>query len=72
MLNWDNLRIDNNTPDNIFKMFAVVLNRRKDKKKKEPKGSAKDGSYCPKKKAGQSWSYIKGTKEDEDDREDVA
>lgn len=35
---------------------------------KEPKGNAKDGSYCPKNKFGQSWAYTKETnKEEEED-----
>ena len=42
------------------------------RKTKEPKGRAEDGSYCPKEKAGQSWSYTKDRVEKENDREDVA
>ena len=72
MLDWGHLKINNNTPDDVFKMFAKVLNSRKDKKSKESKGRAEEGSYCQKKKAGQSWAHIKDTKEDKDDREDVA
>ena len=29
------------------------------RKQKEPKGKAEEGSYCPKKKAGQSWAHTK-------------
>ena len=59
----------------IFRMFNKVLHDRHDRRKKkakEPKGRAEDGSYCPKKKPGQSWSYIKDNVEKDNDREDVA
>lgn len=40
------------------------------RKIKEPKGRAEDGSYCPKKKFGQSWAYTKDNIERENDKED--
>ena len=46
--------------------FAIVykaLCKRKLPKEKEPKGNAKDGEYCQKKKAGQSWAHIDKSKE---------
>lgn len=54
--------------------FIAKMKERKktNRKTKEPKGKAEDGSYCPKKKAGQSWSYTKDRVEKENDREDVA
>lgn len=72
MIDFSNITIGENTNLKIFKMFLNSIMKRKEKKQKEPKGKAEDGSYCPKKKAGQSWSYTKDRVEKENDREDVA
>lgn len=55
-------------------LFVAKMKERKksNRKIKEPKGKAEDGSYCPKSKFGQSWAYTKEKVEKEDDREDVA
>lgn len=72
MIDFSNITYGENTNRKIFKMFVNAIMKRKEKKQKEPKGKAEDGSYCPKKKAGQSWSYTKDRVEKENDREDVA
>lgn len=53
----------------LGEMFFVakMKERKKTKHGKEPKGKAEDGSYCPKKKAGQSWAYTKDNTEKEED-----
>ena len=72
MIDFSNITYGENTNRKIFKMFVNAITKRKERKPKEPKGKAEDGSYCPKKKAGQSWSYTKDRVEKENDREDVA
>jgi len=54
----------------IFNMFCSSLKKRKNKKTKEPKGKAEDGSYCPKKKVGMSWAYNKETFKEESDEQE--
>ena len=72
MINIENITYNANTNRRLFRLVLDSINKRKERKIKEPKGKAEEGSYCPKKKAGQSWAHIKDTKEDKDDREDVA
>lgn len=68
MIDFSNITYDENTNRAIFKMFVNAITKRKERKPKEPKGNAKDGSYCPKNKFGQSWAYTKETnKEEEED-----
>ena len=56
----------------LERMFWQVAERHVNKRKsKEPKGKASDGEYCPKKKFGQSWAYIKGDKNDQDESKRV-
>lgn len=57
----------------LGEMFFVakMKERKKIKHGKEPKGNAEDGSYCPKKKFGQSWAYTKEKIEKEDTKEDI-
>ena len=48
--------------------FIAKMKERKklfNRNSKEPKGNAEDGSYCPKKKFGQSWAYTKETNKEE-------
>lgn len=61
MIDFSNITIGENTNQKIFKMFVNGIIKRKEKKQKEPKGKAEDGSYCPKRKVGQSWAYTKYT-----------
>jgi len=56
----------------MFFLSKTRLRKRLNHNPKEPKGKAEDGSYCPKEKAGQSWSHIKDTKKEEDNEEEVA
>lgn len=72
MISHEAIKVGKGYDTDIFNMFCSLLKKRKNKKTKEPKGKAEDGSYCPKKKAGQSWAYAKDRVEVENDREDVA
>lgn len=72
MIDFDDISIGIGYDRKIFLWFCDAMKKHKKKKQKEPKGKAEDGSYCPKKKAGQSWSYTKDRVEKENDREDVA
>lgn len=69
MIDFSNITIGENTNQKIFKMFINAIMKRKEKKQKEPKGKAEDGSYCPKRKAGQSWSYTKDKSEKEEEED---
>ena len=63
-IGFNNIVIDPSTDETIFRMVGKAILRRKLPKDKEPKVRAKDGEYCPKKKAGQSWAHIDKSKED--------
>lgn len=56
----------------MFFVSKMKMRRKFNRNRKEPKGKAEDGSYCPKEKSGQSWSYTKDRVEKENDMEDVA
>lgn len=52
--------------------FIAKMKERKklfNRKSKEPKGKAEDGSYCPKRKFGQSWAYTKDKVEKDKEEE---
>jgi len=51
----------------MFTMIYRSMCKRKLPKEREPKGNAKDGAYCPKTKAGQSWAHIDKSKEEDKD-----
>ena len=72
MISFDSVIVGSKYDKRVFRWFLEAMKKRKERKPKEPKGKAEDGSYCPKKKAGQSWSYTKDRIEKENDREDVA
>ena len=63
---------EDKTLGEMFFVSKMKMRRKFNRNRKEPKGNAKDGSYCPKEKVGQSWSYTKDRVEVENDREDVA
>ncbi len=64
--------IDNHQLAEMVTFGKFKARKKFNRKIKEPKGKAEDGSYCPKEKVGQSWSYTKDRVEVENDREDVA
>ena len=72
MIDFDNVKIGKRYSRDVFKMFIEAQKKQKKRKLRDPKGKAEDGSYCPKKKPGQSWSYIKDNVEKDNDREYVA
>lgn len=72
MISFDSVIVGSKYDKRVFRWFLEAMKKHKERKPKEPKGKAEDGSYCPKKKAGQSWSYTKDRVEKENDREDVA
>lgn len=48
-------------------LLSWIKTKPERRKIKETKGKAEDGSYCPKKKFGQSWAYIKDTGKEEEE-----
>ena len=65
-IGYENLYIDIDSQDKLVRMLAYSINKRKEPKKKEPKGSASDGAYCPKLKTGQSWAHVDKSKEEDE------
>ena len=55
------------TQPQLENLVYKILSKQVQKKRKEPKGKAEDGAYCPKEKPGMSWSHTKNKKEEEDD-----
>ena len=50
----------------MFFLSKMRLRKKLNHNQKEPKGRAEDGSYCQKRKTGQSWAYTKDNKEEEE------
>lgn len=44
-------------------LYKAMDKYNRNKQSKKPKGDASQGEYCPKKKAGQSWSYTKESRD---------
>ena len=66
MIDSDSISIGIGYDRQLLCWFCDAIQKHKERKQKEPKGSAEDGSYCPKKKFGQSWAYTKEKKEEEE------
>ena len=60
-------RIDNPQLAEVVTFAKFKARKKFYKEKKESKGNAEDGNYCPKEKTGQAWSHIKDTKKEEVD-----
>lgn len=58
--------ISSSVAKNYKKMFKKII------KRKPKKEITEVGSYCPKKKPGQSWAYSKDNKEEVSEESDVA
>ena len=65
-------KIDNPQLAEMVAFGKFKARKKFNRKNKEPKGKAENGSYCPKEKVGQSWSYTKDRVEVENNGEDVA
>ena len=71
MIGFDKVSIGIGYDRQVFRWFCEAMLKHKERKTKEPKGNAEDGSYCPKKKFGQSWAYTKEKIAKEDTKEDI-
>lgn len=71
MIGLDKVSIGIGYDRQVFRWLCDAMQKHKERKIKEPKGNAEDGSYCPKKKFGQSWAYTKEKIEKEDTKEDI-
>lgn len=67
-IDWGNLNIDLDADKKLVNMVnGSIIKRDKFIKAKKPKDiDMSEASYCPKKKPGQSWSYSKDKKEEEE------